>query len=246
MKQPTLLPLLLAVLLPCARAQEPAAPAPAASVPAAAAPAPAPEAVSSAIRGLGSDSFRTREAAQARLVELGMADHGPVLDACLRAAVTNQDVEVQLRLEDVLAQVVDRKIYDTPKGFLGIRLMKETIVHKGKAIPAILASEVLPNTGAAKAGVTTGDYIIRCDGKGIPDDPTTLAFIQYIQSNPPGYKVKLDVLRGEKEMKFEVVLGGRPAEARGYPFRPEKSFDEFFSEWRTREHARLGLPAPKE
>jgi C-terminal processing protease CtpA/Prc len=244
MKHPTLLPLLLAALLPCVRAQEPASPA--APAPAATAASAAPEAIAAAIQALGSDSFRAREAAQAKLVELGMADHGSVLDACLRAAVTNQDVEVQLRLEDVLAQVVDRKIYDTPKGFLGIRLMKETILYKGKAIPAILASEVLPNTGAAKAGVLTGDYIIRCDGKIIPEDPTTLAFIQYIQSNPPGYKVKLDVLRGEKEMKFEVVLGGRPAEARGYPFRPEKSFEEFYSEWRTKEHERLGLPAPKE
>ena len=111
-------------------------------------------------------------------------------------------------------------------------------------VHAILASEVLPNTGAAKAGVQTGDAIISCDGKPIPPDPTTVTFIQYIQSHPPGTTVKVEVLREEKVLPFDVVLGGRPAEARGFAFRSEQSLEEFFEQWRAKECARLGLPAP--
>lgn len=230
MMRPVLLLLLSATL--CGRAADP--------VPAA---APAPETLA-AIRDLGAPSFRDRENAQKALLAQADKAHTPVLEACLRAASTNEDVEIQHRLEEVLLAVVDKKIYDAPKGFLGIRLMKETLLRNGKEVHAILASEVLPNTGAAKAGVQTGDAIISCDGKPIPPDPTTVTFIQYIQSHPPGTTVKVEVLREEKVLPFDVVLGGRPAEARGFAFRSEQSLEEFFEQWRSKECARLGLPAP--
>jgi predicted metalloprotease with PDZ domain len=204
----------------------------------------APEALQSAIGRLGAAAFREREAAQRELLALADRDHAAVLDACLRAAVIEQDVEVAHRLEELLLQVVDRKIYDAPKGFLGIRLMKDTLLRDGKEVHVILASEVLPNTGAAAAGVVSGDVIISCDGQPIPADPTTMTFIQYIQSHPPGSVVNIEVLREDKAVKIPVTLGGRPAEARGFSLRQELSLDAFFEQWRFREHRRLGLPPP--
>jgi predicted metalloprotease with PDZ domain len=207
------------------------------------APSPVPPGVAEAISGLGSDSFQGREKAQKNLLALAETAHPQVLEACLRASITNQDVEVQMRLEEVMLQVVDQKIFNSPRGFLGIRLLRDTVLVDGKQTPAILASEVLPDTGAAKAGVEAGDYIIACDGKPIPEDPTTTVFIQYVQSHPPGAKVNIEVVRGEKKMKFDVTLGGRPAEARGFfSSGPVQSLEDFFHEWRDQECQRLGLP----
>jgi predicted metalloprotease with PDZ domain len=205
-------------------------------------PAPPRSGVSDAIAGLGAATFQAREKAQKNLLALAETSHPEVLEACLRASVTNQDVEVQMRLEEVMMDVVDRKIFNAPKGFLGIRLLRDTLMMDGKAIPAIMASEVLPDTGAAKAGVESGDYIIACDGKPIPEDPSITGFIQYVQSHPPGAKVNIDVVRGEKKLKFDVVLGGRPMEARGFVIGPVESLEDFFQNWRDRECQRLGLP----
>jgi serine protease Do len=66
---------------------------------------------------------------------------------------------------------------------------------------------VVPGLAAAKAGVKAGDVIRRFDGKATPDRETLL---RLIAARRPGHKVSIVVLRGEKELKLEAVLGKRP------------------------------------
>ncbi|MGY5955218.1 serine endoprotease DegQ [Kosakonia sp. BK9b] len=64
-------------------------------------------------------------------------------------------------------------------------------------------SEVLPNSGSAKAGVKSGDVIISLNGKPL----TSFAELRSrIATTEPGSKVKLGLLRDGKPLEVEVTL----------------------------------------
>jgi S1-C subfamily serine protease len=71
----------------------------------------------------------------------------------------------------------------------------------------IVVLAVLPDTGAAKAGLMLGDVIAHVNTKVVKDVPD---FTQMITSMKPGDQVTLGILRNGKEEKVKVTLGERP------------------------------------
>ena len=64
-------------------------------------------------------------------------------------------------------------------------------------------SEVLPNSGSAKAGVKSGDVIVSLNGKAL----SSFAELRSrIATTEPGSKVKLGLLRDGKPLEVEVTL----------------------------------------
>lgn len=63
---------------------------------------------------------------------------------------------------------------------------------------------IIPGSQAEKAGLREGDIILKFQGEKITVQ-NSLAKI--IQSHNPGDKITLEILRGEKEIKIEAVLG---------------------------------------
>jgi serine protease Do len=93
-----------------------------------------------------------------------------------------------------------RRIPISSGGYLGVGLDMEAMSAK--------ITEVMPDTGAAKAGLKKDDVIVALNGK---DLEGLEKFMETLTGLKPGDVVKLRVKRGEMELDFEATLGKRPA-----------------------------------
>ncbi len=78
-----------------------------------------------------------------------------------------------------------------------------------KSTTGVLVEDwVAPGTPADKAGLKTGDIILRFDGIELTSDGQ---FSYLIKANPPGTNVKIDLLRNEETLTLEATLGRGPS-----------------------------------
>jgi serine protease Do len=75
------------------------------------------------------------------------------------------------------------------------------IIEEGEDAPRVHI--VVPDSGAAKAGIKPDDIITHFDGTRVE---TRESLIQSIRAHRPGDKVRLKVLRGTKEFAAEAIL----------------------------------------
>lgn len=68
-----------------------------------------------------------------------------------------------------------------------------------------LVANIVPGSGAEKAGVKVGDIILKADGKSL-DDVGALPLI--VGSKKPGDKMSLEVFRNNKTISIDAVLSG--------------------------------------
>ena len=68
-----------------------------------------------------------------------------------------------------------------------------------------LVANVLPGSGAEKAGIKTGDIILKADGKTL-DDSVSLPLI--VGSKKPGDKINLEIYRANKTFNVVATLSG--------------------------------------
>ena len=80
------------------------------------------------------------------------------------------------------------------------------MIAAGKEKGTILVTSVFADSPADKAGVKSGDVILKIDGAIPPDLQTAVKVIRALK---PGRKAKLLVVRDKKEMEIEVVPGER-------------------------------------
>jgi S1-C subfamily serine protease len=94
--------------------------------------------------------------------------------------------------------------------FLGVkqRLLSDPRILEGR--PGILIVQVLPDTSAARAGLQDGDIILGINGDEMTLPQQTRGFADTIQRFPIGTEVKLEVLRGDRQLDLTVRLGERP------------------------------------
>ena len=97
------------------------------------------------------------------------------------------------------------------RGWLGIgiqQLTPELSEEFGvKETDGVLVNEVFSGDPADKGGLQPGDIIVTVNGREV-STPSTLA--KLIAQNPPGEKIKLEVIRGGKHQTFTIQLSERP------------------------------------
>lgn len=82
--------------------------------------------------------------------------------------------------------------------FLGVGTTEEEL--------GMMATEVVPESAAEKAGIKPGDIIIEIDGKETKDQT---AFVNAIGGHKPGDEIKIKVIRGEETVELNATLGKR-------------------------------------
>ena len=110
-------------------------------------------------------------------------------------------------------------------GWLGV------VVDKSNPVPpsqGVLVDSVRPDSPAEKAGLRPGDLIVSINGQALPPGAPASAgaLAMMIESQAPGAKVTLSVLRDEKAVPVPVVLG------------------ELLSHPDAEAHAKKGMPMP--
>ena len=92
------------------------------------------------------------------------------------------------------------------KPFMGVRLAE------GES--GVLAEEVVPGGPSDKAGLRSGDEILKMDGK---ETKTREDLIAELQKHKPGDVVTLTIKRGSEEKEIKLTLGERPKSAAAGP-----------------------------
>ncbi|HLX53583.1 MAG TPA: DegQ family serine endoprotease [Aquella sp.] len=136
-------------------------------------------------------------------------------------------------------------------GQLGVQFQpvtKQLAKSFGLSKPAgALVANIVPGSGAEKAGIKVGDIILKADGKSL-DDVGALPLI--VGSKKPGDKISLEVFRNSKTMTIDAVLSGTDDALLAQNGKPESSkslqLDKFGLslsdiDARTREKMRLGV-----
>jgi S1-C subfamily serine protease len=104
----------------------------------------------------------------------------------------------------------------TRRGYLGILVGPGAEGGEG-----LFVREVTPDSPAARAGLKTGDRVVKLGDEEIRD---VEKFLRTLAAKKPGDRVTLGVLRDGKEQQLTVTLGDRPAReapAREAPILPE-------------------------
>lgn len=162
---------------------------------------------------LGSPDYKQREAATSSLIDIG----APAFAKLRTAYEQTDDLEMRLRVEQVVRTAyLNRYVFDR-NGFLGISLQPyEPKDAKGPRRPEIAAgvkvTQVIPNTGAAKAGLRAEDVIVAMNGAPLSGTgrESTDRFSDSIRQNPPGTKVRLTVVREMSTLTLDAIIGRCP------------------------------------
>ena len=182
---------------------------------------------------LSHTSYRVREAAMPELAAYG-TNH---LQATLRTLhalynARDTDPEIKGRGLEIMKGLVFSEIYNRPKGFLGINLMRSVVELPDKRVGAtILVSSTLREGMAQKHGLATGDHIIALDDMAIGKNTSNAHFISYVQSKRPGTKIKLIVLRELKQIELTIPLGQTPDYVLQRYYRQNIGFEDYFDAW---------------
>lgn len=133
---------------------------------------------------------------------------------------------------DMVVKIKDQLINKgaVSRGFLGVliqdlntELSKSFNVKKG-----VLISKVTEGSPAAKAGIETGDVVIRFDGK---DVENTGAFRNMVSMVEPGKSIKMEIDRKGKKIILSVQIGSLTDEledsANSYGFTVSENANEY-------------------
>jgi hypothetical protein len=197
---------------------------------------------------LAAESFKEREAAQSELLDWAKRQPGPAKEWLFQRSNREADPEVRKRCLDVLRSLVLEDYFKDGKGYVGILMQSMAVQVPGlpNAKFGIRITMVVPDSPAAKAGLTAGGVIVGVNDQRWAEPSAEAAFSQWIQARPPGSKVTLKLLENGRVIDRPLELGRRPEGQQG-PFigSPEElkqrdrfARERYFQQWLEQRKAR--------
>ncbi|MCC5848058.1 MAG: PDZ domain-containing protein [Verrucomicrobia bacterium] len=158
------------------------------------------------IEAMGDEDFHVRQAASERMREWSEAYPRYLLTAMAEAYADQKDMEIVIRLEELMEPLARRWVLNMPSGFIGINMGWET--RNGKSGVSIL--NVLDGHAAANVGLQAGDMILAVNGTPVSELQQLEGFSEKIASFLPGTIIELTLLRRNDEFVQLLQLGSRP------------------------------------
>jgi PDZ domain len=174
-----------------------------------------------------SEDFRTRETAQAGLLEWSRKNPGIAMDRLFGLSQTADDPEVRERCLAVLRELIGDEYLKEGEGYIGIRMQDEitnTIPGDPKPRSVIRILQVVQDSPAHVAGLKVNDLITGLDDRVWRDGGATQFFMQTVRELKPATLVTLHILRDGKLAAVAVKLARRPLFADN-PFLDESQLD---------------------
>jgi predicted metalloprotease with PDZ domain len=181
---------------------------------------------STALENFKSEDFRTRESAQATLLEWSRKNPGIAMDRLFGLSQTADDPEVRERCLAVLRELVGDEYLKEGEGYIGIRMQDETGNVPGDAKPrsVIRILQVVPESPAHVAGLKFNDLIVGLEDRIWRDGAASLSFMQTVREFKPATRITLRIVRDGTLMDVPVKLARRPLFADN-PFLDESQID---------------------
>lgn len=197
------------------------------------------------VRGIASEQFADREAAQEQLLEWSLKNPKAAAGLLLKLSDNDDDPEVRKRCLVVLRALADADYLADGQGYIGILMQEEMLEagDEGMAPMGIRVLDVMAGTPAEKADLRAGDMIIALDGKGWKGIGAVTQFGDTVAAKKPLVDVTLTVRRGGAEpMDIKLKLGKRPIadlRAAGGDLRglEELAKERHFKEWLRKQRA---------
>lgn len=162
------------------------------------------------VKELGDDRFSVRERAAQDL-----ADAPPkMVAAMVKTARDSEDPEVQKGLFDASRKIFMAKLlknlaeWKIGRGFLGISW------GMSDDPPGILVNQVIADTGAEKAGVKSGDLIVKIDKLEIGEGFASEDAVKIWKAMAPGDPMKLEIRRDGETVHIDATIGEVPEDYR--------------------------------
>lgn len=173
-----------------------------------------------------SEDFRTRETAQASLLEWSRKNPGIAIDRLFGLSQTADDPEVRERCLAVLGEVIGDEYLQEGEGYIGIRMQDEIGNVPGDPKPrgVIRVLQVVPDSPAHSAGLKFNDLIVGLDDRVWLDAAASQSFMQTVREFKPATRITLRVVREGKLLDVPVKLARRPLFADN-PFLDESQID---------------------
>ena len=175
---------------------------------------------------LESEDFRTREQAQAKILEWGRGEPAAAMDLLYEKSIHAAEPEVRERCLAVLRELVGDEYSKEGEGFIGVRMQEETAMVPGdpERRGVIRVTFVMPSSPAEAAGLKINDLIAGIEGKVWHEMPVLMPFSDEVRKFKPGSTVKLSVIRENKLLEIPVTLMRRPLIADN-PFLQDQGVD---------------------
>ncbi len=185
---------------------------------------------------LESEDFRTREQAQARILEWARETPDAAIETLYKHTVHADEPEVRERCLAVLRELVGDQYSRHGEGFIGVRMDDEMAEVPGDAErrAVIRVTFVMPKSPAEKAGLKVNDLIVAVEDRIWRNIPVIVPFSDEIKKHKPGTSIQLTVLRDGQLIEVPVILARRPLEADN-PFLDRRPFDMEAAEAAARE-----------
>src|SRR5262245_19834189 len=106
------------------------------------------------------------------------------------------------------AQTRGATIYISRRGWLGISYDFSSTSIDGRSTSELTVVDVVKDSPADRAGVKSGDHILRIDGRPVNED----AFNVLARRLEPGDAVRLRVATGDRERDVTLVASDRPTD----------------------------------
>lgn len=173
-----------------------------------------------------SEDFRTRENAQASLLEWSRKNPGIAMDRLFGLSQSADDPEVRERCLAVLRELVGDEYLKEGEGYIGIRMLDVTANVPGdpKQRSVISVLQVVAESPAHQAGLKVNDLIVGLENRIWRQGVATQSFMQMVREFKPATWITLRVVRDDKLMDIPVKLARRPLFADN-PFLDERQID---------------------
>lgn len=173
------------------------------------------EEIDSLIRRLDYPGYAERKSVTQKLMEI----NAPALPQLRTVYLETDDLEVGLRIEQIVHNIYfDYHVFNR-KGFLGIRMAvyipeSKPFVSVPEGRSAMRVRDVIDETGAKRAGLRKGDVIIAIDDVPLQGEGRLLtdSFGASISARRPGETMVLTIVRRDKVLNIPAILGRTPEE----------------------------------
>ncbi len=203
------------------------------------------------LENMGSEDFKIREQGYAGIKKWAYDNIQVSPEILYDTWRSLKDPEVKTRCYSVMKATVIQRKFGRGPGFVGVTMIDTDLPGAGAGgarIRAVRLTLIIPNTPAARAGLSVGDAILKIDhvdfNKAFADDGVNITateiFIRYIKSKKPGDVITMQVMRAGKKLDFNITLMlrpnapnvGRPQLWGGRkPLTRKQQGELFFAEW---------------